>query len=244
MVVHVARGVALLEVAVLEDRNAVTHGHGLGLVVGDVDRGDAEAALQRRDLGAGLHAQLGVEVGQRLVHEEDLGGADDGAAHGNTLTLTTGEGLRLALEVGLQVEDLGGLEDALGDLVLGDAGDLQGEAHVVGDRHVRVERVVLEDHGDVAVLGGQVGDVAVTDEDLAAVDLFEAGEHAQGGGLATSGGADEDEELPVCDVDVQLVDRRLGVARVVPGGVLEADSCHGYTTPSPAGTCRTIRCKG
>jgi arabinogalactan oligomer/maltooligosaccharide transport system substrate-binding protein len=30
----------------------------------------------------------------------------------------------------------------------------------------------------------------------------------------------------------------------VPGGVLETDGCHGCTTPSPAGTCRTIRCKG
>jgi hypothetical protein len=92
---------------------------------------------------------------------------------------------------------------------------------------VRIERVVLEDHGHVAVLGGQVRDVAVTDEDLAAVDLFEAGEHAQRGGLAASGGADEDEELPVCNVDVELVDGRLGVARVVPGRVLETDSCHG-----------------
>jgi hypothetical protein len=61
---------------------------------------------------------------------------------------------------------------------------------------VRVEGVVLEDHGDVAVLGRQVGDVAVTDEDLAAVDLFEAGEHAQGGGLATSRGADETRNSP------------------------------------------------
>ncbi len=244
VVVHVARGVALLQVAVLEDRDPVAHRHGLGLVVGDVDRGDAEAALQRSDLGAGLHAQLGVEVGQRLVHEEDLRRADDRAAHGDALTLTTGEGLGLALEVGLEVEDLGGLEDALVDLVLGDAGDLEGEAHVVGDRHVRIERVVLEDHGDVAVLGGQVGDVAVTDEDLAAVDLFEAGEHPQRGGLATSRGADEDEELAVGDVDVELVDGRLRVARVVPGRVLEAHGSHIEVSPSPAGTCRTIRCKG
>jgi hypothetical protein len=98
---YMSRGVAhCWRQAVLEQGDAVTHRHGLGLVVGDVDRGDAEAALQRRDLGAGLHAQLGVEVGQRLVHEEDLGGADDGAAHGDALTLATGEGLRLALEVG------------------------------------------------------------------------------------------------------------------------------------------------
>jgi hypothetical protein len=109
---------------------------------------------------------------------------------------------------------------------------------------VRVERVVLEDHRDVAVLGREVGDVAVTDPDLAAVDLFEAGEHAQGGGLAAAGGADEDEELAVLDVDVELVDAGLVVARVDPGGVVELDGCHGCSAPSPAGTCRTIRCKG
>jgi hypothetical protein len=83
--------------AVLEHRDAVAHGHGLGLVVGDVDRGDAEAALQRSDLRAGLDAELGVEVRQRLVHEEDLRLTDDRAAHRDTLTLTAGERLRLAV---------------------------------------------------------------------------------------------------------------------------------------------------
>jgi hypothetical protein len=118
-VVHLARGRALLQDAVLEHGDTVAHRHGLDLVVGDVDRGDAEATLQRGDLGAGLHAELGVEVGQRLVHEEDLRGADDGAAHGDALALATGEGLRLAVEVLGEVEDLGGLLDALADLGLG-----------------------------------------------------------------------------------------------------------------------------
>ena len=35
--------------------------------------------------------------------------------------------------------------------------------------HVRVERVVLEDHGDVTVLGLNIGDVSVTDEDTTGV---------------------------------------------------------------------------
>src|SRR6476659_223000 len=206
VVVHAARAVALLEDAVLEHRDAVAHRHGLDLVVRDVDRRDAEAALERGDLRARLDAELGVEVRQRLVHEEDLGRAHDGAAHGHTLALATREGLRLAVEVGREVEDLGSLLDALADLALVDAGDLEREAHVVGDRPVRVERVVLERHRDVAVLGGQVRHVAVPDEDAAAVDLLEAGEHAQGGGLPTSGGTDEDEEIPIRDLDVELVD--------------------------------------
>ena len=112
LLVQVARGADLLQQAVLEHGDAVTHGEGLGLVVGDVDGGDAEATLQRGDLRTGLHAELGVEVRQRLVHEEHLGLTHDGAAHGDALTLTTGEGLRLAVEVGLEVEELGGLENA------------------------------------------------------------------------------------------------------------------------------------
>ena len=210
VVVQVARGADLLQDAILEHRDAVAHGQGLGLVVGDVDGGDAEAALQRGDLGAGLDAELGVEVRQRLVHEEDLRLAHDGAAHGDALALATGERLRLAVEVRLEVEELGGLETRLARSSLADAGDLQREAHVVGDGHVRVERVVLEDHRDVAVLRRHVGDVAVADEDVAVVDLFEAGEHAQGGGLATAGGADEDEEFAVFDVEVELRRQRGG----------------------------------
>ena len=234
----------LLQEAVLEHRDPVAHRHGLDLVVGDVDRGDAEPALQRGDLGAGLHAELGVEVGQRLVHEEDLRLADDGAAHGDALALAAGERLRLAVEVRLEVEELGRLVDPLADLVLGDAGDLQREAHVVGDGHVRVERVVLEHHRDVAVLGGEVRDVAVADADGARRDVLEAGEHAQRGGLAAAGGADEDEELAVLDVEVERVDGGDRRPRVEPCGLVESDSSHGDQIPSPAGTCRTIRSGG
>jgi hypothetical protein len=38
--------------------------------------------------------RLGVEVRQRLVEQEGLGLAHDGAAHGDALALTAGERLR------------------------------------------------------------------------------------------------------------------------------------------------------
>src|SRR6187431_2539204 len=196
----------LLEESVLEHRDAVAHRQRLGLVVRDVDGRDAEAALQRCDLGTRLDAELGVEVRQRLVHEEHLRLTHDRTTHGDALTLATGECLRLAGEVLLEVEELGGLEDAGSTLFLADAGDLQGEAHVLGDRHVRVQRVVLEHHRDVAVLRRDVGDIAIADQDAAGVDLFEAGQHAQQGGLSAAGGADENQELAIGDLEAQLVD--------------------------------------
>ena len=154
-VVEVAGGVGLLqEATLLQDRDAVTHRHGLDLVVGDVEGRGAETGLQRGDVGPRLNAQLGVEVRQRLVHQEHAGATHDGATHGDALALSTGQGLRLALEVLGEVEQAGGLADLLVTLVLRHTGELEGEAHVLGHRHVRVEGVVLEDHGDVAVLRG------------------------------------------------------------------------------------------
>jgi len=143
-------------------------------------------------------------------------------------------------------DDAGGLFDPLARFRLRHLAHAQCEADVLGDGHVRVERVVLEDHRDVAVLRRKVGDVAVADEDLALVDLLEAGQHAQGGGLPTPRRADEDHELAVVDLQVDAGHRGL-VGPGIPALCLaEADRCHLFSSPStssPAGTCRTIRGK-
>ena len=60
-------------------------------------------------------------------------------------------------------------------------------------------------------------------QDAALVDLFEAGEHAQRGGLATAGGADENEELAVGDLEVELVDGGACRARVEAGCLVKRD---------------------
>jgi hypothetical protein len=208
VLVQVTRGTDLLQHAILQNRDAVAHGERLGLVVGDVDRRHTETPLKRCDLRAGLNPKLGVEVRQRLIHEEYLGLANNCATHRNALTLTTGERFRLTSEVRLEVEQLRRLENACCALLFVDASDLQGEAHVLGNCHVRVESVVLEHHRDIPVFRRNVGDVAVADEDLAVVDLFETREHAERCGLATTGWSDENEELAVFDLDVDRIDRR------------------------------------
>ena len=97
---------------VLEHRDAVAERHRLGLVVRDVDGGDAEPRLQLGDVGAHLHAQLRVEVGERLVHQEHARLADDRAAHRHALALAAGQLPGLALEERRQLEQLGDLAHA------------------------------------------------------------------------------------------------------------------------------------
>ena len=202
---------ALLQDATIEHRDPVAHRHRLHLVVGDVDRRHAEASLEGGDLGAGLHAQLGVEVRQRLVHQEHLRLAHDRPTHRHPLALPARQLGRLAIEVLLEVEDAGRLAHPPGPLFLRHPLHLEVEADVLGDRHVRVQGVGLEHHRDVAVLRRQRGDVAIADVDRPLVDRLEPGQHPQRRRLAASRRADEHEELAVGDGQVEVVD----------GGVLE-----------------------
>ena len=225
IVVQVLRGVDLLDEAVLHDDDAGSHGHSFGLVMGNVDEGGLQALMQLGDLSTHLNAQLRVEVGERLVEEEDLRITDDGAAERNALTLTTGQSLRLTGEQLLNAQDLSSFTNQLVDLVLRLLAQLQTERHVVIHGHVRIERVVLENHRDVAILRSNVIDQTVADVELALRDLFKARDHAQGGGLTAAGRTDQNDELLILDVEAE-VGNGSNIARVDLVDVIKLQACH------------------
>ena len=193
----------------------------LDLVVGDVDRGDAQLALQPLELVAQRLAQLRVEVGQRLVEQQQRRLDDQGAGQREALLLTAGQLGRLA--PGLRGELHRGEHplDALGDLLLGGPvgalAHLQGERDVVEHGHVRPDGVGLEDHAQAALVGGHVHravaalDAAgehhpVAHGDLPAVGLLEAGDGPQRGGLPAARGAEQGEQLTLLDLEGHVVD--------------------------------------
>ena len=188
-----------------------------------------------------LHAELRVEVRERLVHEVDARLADDRPAHRDPLALSAGELARLPLQVLGQPEQLGHLAHAPVALRARDVRHLEREGDVRGDGQVRVERVVLEHHRDVAPLRRQVGHVAVADVDGARVDLLEAGEHAQRRRLPGARRADEHHELAVLHVEVERVHRRRRRAGIDARRLDEADVSHGPSSQARARRARRRR---
>ena len=157
----------LLDPAAVHDRDPVGHRQRLLLVVGDVDEGDPDLALDPLQLDLQALAQLQVERAERLVEQQHLRQVDQRPRQRNPLLLA-------ARELGRAPVGLGGEADPLqlgarpaGDLVLGDPLALQPEGDVVGDAQVREERVALEDGVGRALVRRQLRDVLALDPDLA-----------------------------------------------------------------------------
>ena len=95
--------------------------------------------------------------------------------------------------------------------------------------HVRVERVALEHHRMLAVLGLHVVDDAVTDGDGPRRRVFEPHDHAQRSRLPAARRAEEHEELLVGDVEGQLVDG--GDVVEALGDLVQRDPTHRAGAP-------------
>ncbi|EAU68781.1 conserved hypothetical protein [Stigmatella aurantiaca DW4/3-1] len=204
--VHLQRRAELLQLAILHHRDAVAHRHRFDLIVRHVDARHAQALLELFDLRAHGHAQLGVQVGQRLVEEEHGRLAHDGAAQGHALALATGQLFGLAVQEVGDGQHLGRLVHQLVHLRARRLADLQAELEVLPHGHVRIERVVLEHHRHVALLGRELVHHAAADGDGAAGDLLQAGDHPQRGGFTAARGPHEHQELMVLDVEVEPLD--------------------------------------
>ena len=81
----------LLDDAALHHGDAVGQRQRLDLVMRDIDHGVAELLVELLDLDPQLVAQLGVEVGKRLVEQEDVDIAHQRPADGDALALAAGK---------------------------------------------------------------------------------------------------------------------------------------------------------
>jgi len=62
MIIQILWGIKLLQFAFIHDRNAMSHGHGFGLVMGHIDEGGLQIIVQFAQLRTGLHTQFCIQV--------------------------------------------------------------------------------------------------------------------------------------------------------------------------------------
>ena len=180
-----------------------------------------------------------VEGGEGLVHEEDFGLDDEGAGEADALLHAAGELLGIG---GFETVETDGVEHAhaaLAALFRVDAAGLERGLDIFEDGEPGEEGEALEDDGDVDF---GVGDGLFVPVDLAGGWARKAGEHAQHGGFAGAGGAEQGDDLPGNDGEVggrDDLDAVLAGLRVILLDLFGAnDRFAGPGVDSPAGLIR------
>ena len=162
--------------------------------------------MQFGDFETGLNTQCRIEVGERFIKQEGFGLTHNGPADRHALALAAGEIGRLTVEQCFELQDLRGLADPEVALFPRDAGEAQGERHIIGNRHMRIKRITLKDHRKAAAVRRNVIDELAVDPQFTARDVFQAGDHAQERGFSGARRPDKDDEFAVVDFQVDPLD--------------------------------------
>ena len=122
--------------------------------------------LQLDNFGAHLHAQGGVEIRQRFIHQKHARLADNRATQGDSLALTARQFFRPSLKHTFNTEQASGLAHAIFDFRFRNPSQPHSKSNVRIHVKMREERVVLEHHRDVAVVRQLVSYVLTIEENL------------------------------------------------------------------------------
>ena len=211
----------LCDASPIEDRDPVRHREPLALVMGHEDEGQAEPSVQRAKFELHLLAQVLVEGAQRFVEQDHPRLEHQRAGEGHALLLTARKLRGPAVAERAEPDPVERGRDTLPRLRLRNPAHLEREGDVLGDGHVREERVVLEYDTHATPVRRHRVDPDAVHRDPARTHRLEPGEHHQGGGLARPGRPEEAQELALHDVEVQLIDYLHGPVGLVDA--VEAD---------------------
>ena len=87
--------------------------------MGHVKRGYTQASLELDDLRSHFDPQLGIDVGQRFVHQEYLWFSDDRSTQRDSLTFTTRKFFGLALKQVFNTQNLRSRMNLFGNPLFG-----------------------------------------------------------------------------------------------------------------------------
>ena len=162
--------------------------------------------MERLDFGSHLDPELGVQVRERFIKQKNLRIPDDGAAHRNPLTLTTRERARVAIKQLSQPKNFGCTFHRGINFCGRFLGEHQAERHVLAHFHMRIQRVILEHHRDIALFGLHLVYHGATDANFACADFFQPGNHPQKRALATARGSNQHGKFAVGDLNIDSAD--------------------------------------
>ena len=172
----------------------------------DVNEGDAQLALDPLELHLHLDPQLEVEGAERFVEKQDLWLIDDRPSQRDPLSLTAGQLVGTAVAKTGQAHHGESLRHSAAALLTGQVSDLEAVLDVGGHRHMRKERVILENGVRRPGVRRHRRHILSAEFDPAGIGTLETGDQPQQRRLTRTGWSQQREEFAFADREADIVD--------------------------------------
>ena len=173
--------------------------------MGHKDHGNVQPALELLQLLPQLYPKGGVQIGEGLVQQQDLGTGGHGPGQSHPLLLPAGQGADRRVLIPLQTHRTQLFQSGRGGLPLFHPPE---KAQAVGDilQHIQVgeEGIALKNGGHRTALGREGDQILTLQEDLPGVRREKAAQKVQGGGFSASGGPKEGDKRTLFDFQIQV----------------------------------------
>ena len=207
--INLPRRAELNQRSLAHHADPVRHRHGLDLVVRHVEDRRSQLALDAFELKAQFRAKLGVQRGQRLVHQIDGRLADQRPADGDPLHFAAGKRGSSIAELLLDMKQFRYLLDptAYHLLIHAPRRRAQRKGQIVVDRQMRIKRILLKYERDVAFGRHFLRYDAPLDHHIASIRPLQTGDQAQRRGLSGTGRTKQHDKFAVRDGERKAADR-------------------------------------
>ena len=172
--------------------------------MGDIHDRNSQGALDAPDFILHFFPQAAVKGAEGFIHQHEAGLEHQRPGYRHPLLLSSGQLVGPAVFKPLQAHELQSPLDTLAALLHIEATHLEREGQITANRHVGKQRVVLKDDADTPLAGRQIVHRPAADADAARGGRLEAGQHHEAGRLAGAGSAQESQELPLVNAQVQV----------------------------------------
>ena len=205
----------------VHNQNAIAHGNGFVLVVGDQNKGRVGFFLQFAEFHLKFFAQVGVQSGEGFVQKENLRFVHQGARQGRPLLLPAGKSRgHFFGEVGDIDEFQHGIDASL-DFILGNLLAFEPERHVSENVQVRKKRIILENRIDGTFGRGSIRNDLPVQKHFAGVRFFKTADNAEKRRLSTARRTEKRHELSVLDIDVDAFENGFGTETFIDAANLQ-----------------------
>ncbi len=198
-------GAELLLSAFAYHHDSVCHRHCLFEIMSCIHHRLIDLFLESFQFPGHLLTDLGIQVGQRLVEQQNPGATDQGPPNGHSSQFSAAESLRQAIEDMSDPQVLRDLPDLAIDLLRWDPSQSKRIGKILVGGQMRVKGHILKDHRYIAFPRRDFIDAFLTEVDIALIRSLQTGNQTEQRCLPCSGRTEQAEELPRIDMETDPV---------------------------------------